>query len=246
MRTYKLTIAYDGSRYKGWQRQGLTDCTIQQILEDTVAGLLGYPVELDGSGRTDAGVHARGQVASMQVAGILRDSFLNEWNTLLPEDVKVLSLELLPGGFHGRYSATAKRYSYLVDTREVPSVFHRKYACHYPVKLDLAAMEKAAESLKGTHDFSAFTDDKTEKSKIRTVYDIDIRKAGSMVELSFYGNGFLYHMVRILAGTLLQIGAGEKRAEDIQKMFNEKERSLSGFLAPAKGLCLEEVYYGGK
>lgn len=246
MRTYKLTISYDGTRYKGWQKQGLTDCTIQQILEDTATKLVGYPIELDGSGRTDSGVHAKGQVASMKVSGILYDTFLDEWNELLPDNIKVVAMELWPRGFHGRYSAVAKRYSYRVDTREVASVFYRKYACHYPQKLDVDAMQKAASYLKGTYDFSAFTDDKTEKSKVRTIYDIAIQKDRNNVVLSFYGNGFLYHMVRILVGTLLQIGTGEKQVDDIKVMLKEKDRSYAGFLAPAKGLCLEEVYYGGK
>ncbi len=246
MRTYKLTVAYDGTRYKGWQRQGLTDNTIQQIIEDQASKVLGYKVEIDGSGRTDAGVHAKGQVASMQVSGKLSDSFLEKLNEALPEDIRVCTLELMPKSFHGRYDAIAKRYSYLVDTRKVPNVFKRKYACHYPEELDIEAMQTAAQLLIGTYDFSAFTDDKTEKSKKRTVYEITICKKGSMVEMSFYGNGFLYHMVRILSGTLLQIGTGEKKTSDISKMLERKDRSLTGFLAPAKGLCLEEVYYGGR
>ena len=246
MRTYKLTVTYDGTRYKGWQRQGLTDNTIQQILEEGISKVLGYDIEIDGSGRTDAGVHARGQVISLQVAGTLPESFLEDINMTLPEDIKVCALELVPNGFHGRYSATAKRYSYLVDTREVPSVFLRKYACHYPFKLDVASMKEAAKRMIGTHDFSAFTDDKTEKSKKRTIYDITMEEDGFMLRFSFYGNGFLYHMVRILTGTLLQIGAGEKCALDVKEMLDKKDRSLAGFLAPAKGLCLEEVYYGGK
>ena len=246
MRTYKLTVTYDGTRYKGWQRQGLTDNTIQQILEEGISKVLGYDIEIDGSGRTDAGVHARGQVISLQVAGTLPESFLEDINMTLPEDIKVCALELVPNGFHGRYSATAKRYSYLVDTREVPSVFLRKYACHYPFKLDVDSMKEAAKRMMGTHDFSAFTDDKTEKSKKRTIYDITMEEDGFMLRFSFYGNGFLYHMVRILTGTLLQIGAGEKCALDVKEMLDKKDRSLAGFLAPAKGLCLEEVYYGGK
>ena len=246
MRTYKLTVAYDGTRYKGWQRQGLTDNTIQQIVEEAISGVLGYEIEIDGSGRTDAGVHARGQVVSLKVAGKLAESFLEDVNATLPEDIRVCTLELVPNGFHGRYSATAKRYSYLVDMRGVPSVFLRKYACHYPYKLDVSVMKEAAKSLIGAHDFSAFTDDKTEKSKKRSIYDITIKETDFLLEFSFYGNGFLYHMVRILTGTLLQVGTGEKSVSDIGKMLEMKDRSLAGFLAPAKGLCLEEVYYGGK
>lgn len=241
MRNYKVTISYDGSAYKGWQRQALTSNTIQNILEETASELLGYPVELDGSGRTDAGVHAIGQVANMKTAGLLGEDFREKWNDSLPEDIRICKLELMKGGFHGRYSAVSKRYCYIVDTREIPNVFQRRYACHYPKQLDIDVMRVAAEQLKGTHDFSAFTDDKSDKSKIRTIYDIAIHREETMLKMEFYGDGFLYHMVRILSGTLLQIGCGEK--EDVASILKSKERSQAGFLAPAKGLFLKEVYY---
>lgn len=243
MRTYKIQIAYDGTRYQGWQRQKLTDCTIQQILEDSLKELLGYPVELDGSGRTDAGVHAKGQCASMQVAGKLPEDFLQQWNEKLPEDVQVQSLTLAKGGFHARYRAVGKRYSYRIDTREVPSVFARKYALHYENALDLEAMRQVAKVLEGTHDFTAFTDDKTTKSKVRTIYQITVSAEGDRIDLSFYGTGFLYHMVRILTGTLLWVGEGSLTRETVEEALEHPEQGRIGFVAPAKGLCLEEVYY---
>ncbi len=243
MRTYKMQIAYDGTRYQGWQRQKLTACTIQQILEDTLKELLGYPVELDGSGRTDAGVHAKGQWASMQVAGKLPKDFLQQWNEKLPEDIQVQSLTLTRSGFHARYRAVGKRYSYRIDTREVPSVFMRKYACHYERPLDLVAIRRVAKVLEGTHDFTAFTDDKTTKSKVRTIYQIAVQAEEDRITLSFYGTGFLYHMVRILVGTLLCVGEGSLTEEAVIEALKHPSQGRIGFVAPAKGLCLEEVYY---
>lgn len=244
MRNYKLTISYDGTNYKGWQRQGLTSQTIQEILEKSAEKLLGYPVELYGSGRTDAGVHAIGQVASMKVPGLLPDDFCEKWNCILPDDIQIRSAVLVKSGFHGRYSAVGKHYRYVVDMREKPDVFLRKYACHYPRKLDVEAMGQAIRHLVGYHDFTAFTDDKSEKSKRRTIHKIDIQRENHLLYLDFYGDGFLYHMVRILSGTLLQIGAGDKWSEDVPEMLRSKNRQDSGFLAPAKGLVLVEVEYG--
>lgn len=243
MRNYKITISYDGTGYKGWQRQGLTEQTIQEILETSAAQLLGYPVELHGSGRTDAGVHAIGQVASMKVAGLLPEDFCEKWNCILPDDIQIRSAVLVKSGFHGRYNAVRKHYRYVVDMREKPDVFRRKYACHYPQELDVEAMEQAAGQLVGTHDFTTFTDDKSEKSKTRTIHKIDIQKEGNLLFIDFYGDGFLYHMVRILSGTLLQIGTGEKCVADVSRMLSSKERQSGGFLAPAKGLFLVEVEY---
>ncbi len=243
MRNYKITISYDGTRYKGWQRQGLTSQTIQEILEQSAEKILGYPVELHGSGRTDAGVHSIGQVASMKTAGLVPEDFCEKWNHILPDDIQIRSAVLVKSGFHGRYSAIGKHYRYVVDMREKPSVFRHKYSCHYPYYLDIEAMGQAISYLIGTHDFTAFTDDKGEKSKVRTIHKIDIHKENEELYIDFYGDGFLYHMVRILSGTLLQIGTGEKQAEDVPKMLRSKNRQESGFLAPAKGLFLVEVEY---
>lgn len=221
----------------------MTNLTIQTILERTVEQIVGYPVEIDGSGRTDAGVHANGQVANMKVSGLLDESFVGELNCLLPEDICVKEMELVPGSFHSRYSAKAKKYKYCIDTRKKPCVFTRRYTYHFTKELHLDDMKKAAEYLKGTHDFSAFTDNKDEKSKVRTIYEIKIVKKWTRLEFEFYGTGFLYHMVRILTGTLLEVGCAEKSIEDIKMALEQKERELTGFLAPARGLFLEKVYY---
>ena len=244
MKNYKMVVTYDGSRYKGWQRLGKGELTIQTVLEDAVQQALDYKVEIHGSGRTDAGVHARGQVVSMKVPFALKDSFVSNINEGLPEDIKVVSVERVKGDFHARYSATGKRYQYYVDTKEKPSVFQRKYAWHYPYELDFKAMQKAAVYLTGTHDFSSFTDDKMEeKDKVRTIFEIRIERHCGILEFIYHGDGFLQHMIRILTGTLLEIGKGEKKPEDINVILEKRERTAAGVMVPAKGLFLDSVDY---
>ncbi len=244
MRTYKLTIAYDGTRYQGWQRQPDTELTVQGILEQAVSALKGYPVEVNGSGRTDGGVHAEAQTASIHLSGkVEEEAFLRELNGMLPDDIRVNGMELVKNGFHARYSAKGKRYEYTVDTREKADVFTRKYCCHFPEKMDLKAMRKAAECLTGKHDFAAFTDRNEDQSTIRKIYDIRIEKQGSKVKLIYEGNGFMYHMVRILTGTLLEVGTGKRTLQETAALLDEGERRKAGFLAPACGLTLKEVYY---
>lgn len=244
MRTYKMTIIYDGTRYQGWQRQKNTDQTIQGILEASIGKIAGYPVEVNGSGRTDGGVHAKGQTASITLSGRVDETtFREELNKVLPEDIRVKEMLLVKNGFHARQNAKGKRYEYFIDTREKPDVFARKYCCHYPYGLNIAAMEEAAGYLIGKHDFSGFTDKKDEKSTIRTIYDIIIEKQDSRIRIEYYGTGFLYHMVRILTGTLLEVGTGEKKPDEAISILEAGKREYAGFLAPARGLFLKEVYY---
>lgn len=244
MRNYKFVVAYDGSRYKGWQRLGQGELTIQDLLEDRISSVLHYRVEIHGSGRTDAGVHAKGQTANMKLPFLLCKDFLARVNEVLPEDIRILQVQRVDGNFHARYSATGKLYKYHVDTKEKPDVFSRKYVYHFPYKLDVPAMKIAAEYVKGKHDFTSFTDDKTmDKDKVRTIYDIQIKETDGMIRFSYDGDGFLQHMVRILTGTLLEVGQGKIQPEDIKQILEKKERALAGFMVPAKGLFLEEVYY---
>lgn len=246
MRTYRLTIAYDGTRYQGWQRQNNTDRTIQEILEKAVSEKAGHYSEVNGSGRTDAGVHANGQTASVVLPGIVESGFFTEQvNELLPPDIRILDERLERNGFHARKSAVGKKYRYFVDTGEKPDVFTRRFSCHYPYKLDLDAMRRAAKYLTGTHEFAAYTDKKDDKSTKRTIYAIIIGGEGNCVKFEFDGTGFLYHMVRILTGTLLEVGAGLRSPESVKEALESKERIKAGFLAPAKGLFLYEVRYGG-
>lgn len=248
MRTYKLTIAYDGSRYQGWQRQPDTDLTVQGTLERIISEMKGYPVEVNGSGRTDGGVHAQAQTASIILPGkVEEDEFRRTLNDALPGDIRVLDVALVKNGFHARYSAKGKCYEYTVDTRKKADVFTRKYCYHYPEVLEIEAMEKAAGYLTGKHNFAAFTDRNEDQSAVRTIYEIQIKTNGEMpggkIKIIYKGNGFMYHMVRILTGTLLEVGTGARRAEDIPELLAHGERWQAGFLAPACGLSLKEVYY---
>ena len=244
MRTYKLTIAYDGTAYQGWQRQANTDRTIQGILESCISEQTGYPVEVNGSGRTDAGVHAEGQTASVVLRGAVEEGFFTgRVNGLLPEDIRILKEELVKNGFHARKSAVGKAYEYHIDTGERANVFARRYCFHYPGELDLGTMKSAAGYLTGTHEFAAYTDKKDEKSTKRTIYAIIVTGQGGRVTIRYEGTGFLYHMVRILTGTLLEVGTGQRSVQSVQEALRSQERQQAGFLAPAEGLFLKEVRY---
>lgn len=247
MRTYKLTIAYDGTAYQGWQRQANTEKTIQGILEKTISAELGYEVEVNGSGRTDAGVHACGQTASVVLRGKMEtDFFTGQINKKLPSDIRISRAELVKNGFHARKSAVWKVYRYQIDTAEKPDVFERRYTYHFPKKLNLDAMQKAADLLMGTHEYAAYTDKKDEKSTKRTIYAIMVGGQGSRVNIQYEGTGFMYHMVRILTGTLLEVGTGARSIESVRDALQKKDRTQAGFLAPARGLVLKEVYYSGR
>ena len=248
MRTYKLTIAYDGTRYQGWQRQANTDRTIQGILEKTIGDMLkncgglreGRMVEVNGSGRTDAGVHARGQTASIVLPGLAEEGFFTETvNSVLPADIRILNAELEKNGFHARRSAVGKAYVYYIDTGEKADVFTRRCCYHYPHELDLDRMREAAGYLTGTHEFGGYTDKKDENSTKRTIYDIMVTGQGSGVTLEYRGTGFLYHMVRILTGTLIEAGTGERSPESAADALRTLDMRQSGFLAPAQGLFLQ-------
>ncbi len=244
MKNYKMVLSYDGSRYKGWQRLGNGETTIQDTVEHVIAQILDCPVEIHGSGRTDAGVHAMGQVANMKVPFLLKEDFLTRMNNKLPEDIRLINVEPTTGKFHARYHVVRKTYRYFVDTNEKPKVFKRKYTYHFPFEIDVEKMKEAARYVIGTHDFSSFTDDKmVGKDKIRTVQEIRISQHQGQIEFVYCGDGFLQHMVRILTGTLLEIGRGDKEPEEIDMIFESKERAKAGFLVPAKGLFLDSVEY---
>lgn len=247
MRNYKMLIAYDGTKYQGWQRQSATPMTIQGMIEKTIGEVIGYSVEIDGSGRTDGGVHASGQVANVKLSGKVQEAeFQKKLNEKLPEDIRIRCVQLVPNRFHSRLDAVAKTYEYIVDTREKPCVFTRKYCYHYTKPLDIDKMKKAVALLIGRHDFSAFTDKKDEKSAVRELYSVKIEKYGEKIHFYFYGNGFMYHQVRILMGTLLEVGTGERSVESVGEALKARERTKAGFLAPALALTLREVEYATK
>lgn len=245
MKTYMLTLCYDGTRYSGWQKQGNTENTIQEKIEALLSRLLGQPVEVAGSGRTDAGVHARKQVCSFKAETEMNcRELLAEIRKYLPEDMGALSLSEAEGRFHARLSCTGKTYVYRVWNSAEPNVFERKYMYTFDKPLDLAAMRKAAETLRGEHDFSAFTSAKRmKKSAVRRIDGIDISEDKGEVRLVFTGNGFLYNMVRIITGTLLEVGAGERSVLSVTETLESRDRANAGFTAPPKGLILWDVYY---
>ena len=244
MRNLRLDICYDGTRYKGWQRLSGTDNTIQGKIETALSRILDEPVEISGSGRTDAGVHARGQVASFHCeSNMSSEEILSNLRRYLPEDIGIYSCKEVSPRFHARLNAKEKTYLYRIWNSEAPCVFERKFTAQFPEKLDLEAMRQAAVQLCGEHDFSAFCGNpKFKKSTVRFVRSIDIQRCGHEIRIEVTGNGFLHSMVRIIVGTLIEVGRGERSLDTIPALFGEK-RAEAGFLAPAQGLCLQEVYY---
>lgn len=245
MRNIKLTIEYDGGRYLGWQRLGNSDKTIQGKIEHLLTQLTGEKIEIIGSGRTDAGTHARGQVANFKThADIELTELLATINHQLPRDIVIKNVEEAPERFHARYNATGKQYSYYVWNDTIPSAFERNYSFHYPQPLDLNLMNEACEKLLGKHDFIGFSAlKKTKKSTTRTIEKLSIEQEGSLLHVTFVGDGFLHKMVRIIMGTLLEIGAGELPVSIIDEVLENKVRATAGETVPAQGLFLDEVYY---
>lgn len=251
MINYKIRIQYDGTRYKGWQRQKSTDQTIQGKIEAILQKQLGREIEIDGSGRTDAGVHAKGQVANFRLHESEADAFARNpeaitalLNTYLPEDIAVVETRIASERFHSRLNAVEKTYMYRIWNSNVPNVFERKYMHQMAEVLDIEAMEYAAEQLLGTHDFASFCGNaKMKKSTVRSIYEIRIEKIGDEVRLIYRGNGFLQNMVRILTGTLIEVGLGKRAGDSMKVLLDSKTRSEAGEMMPACGLTLVEVKY---
>lgn len=245
MRNIKLTMEYDGKRYLGWQRLGDSDKTIQGKIESVLSEMTGEKIEIIGSGRTDAGTHARGQVANFKSNTKMELSEILDWlNRYLPQDIVIKKVEEASERFHARYNAFGKQYSYYIWNDAIPSAFERHRSFHYPQELDLNRMNEACRKLLGTHDFIGFSAlKKTKKSTIRTINELSVQREGSMIHFTFSGDGFLHKMVRIITGTLLEIGAGTMELETIDEIFENKIRANAGETVPAQGLFLDEVYY---
>ena len=245
MPNYKLTLCYDGTRYRGWQRQGNTPNTMQEKVESALSKILSQPVETAASGRTDAGVHARAQVVSFRAkTDRTPEEILAELRADLPADIGAVSLSEAAPRFHARLNAKGKTYVYRVWNSNAPDVFERRYRVAEPRALDLDAMRKAASALCGEHDFTSFCSDKRmKKSPVRRVDEIDVERLGDEVRLTFTGSGFLWNMVRILTGTLLEVGLGEREADSMQAVLDARDRAAAGKTAPANGLILWEVFY---
>lgn len=256
IKNYKMILSYDGTPYDGWQKQGNTPNTIQAKLERILSEVSkalngsnkaeqGAEIELHGSGRTDAGTHALGQVANfhMNFEGTISD-LQKEIEKHLPETIALLSLEEVGERFHSRLSAKRKKYTYTIWTSSQSPVFERKYVFWCKEALDLELMQEGAKCFLGKHDFKSFcANQKMKKSTIREIYDISFCVSEHKIEITVEGNGFLYQMVRIMMGTLIEIGEGKKKVSDIEEILNARIRERAGFTAPAKGLCLKEVFY---
>lgn len=244
VKNYFMNISYDGTRYHGWQRLGESQMSIQGKIEDVLGRMCGHRVEIHGSGRTDAGVHAMGQTASFKIETDKTEKEIIDYiNEYLPEDIAVTDLYEVDERFHARLNAKEKTYLYRINNTNISNVFERKYMYRVKEKLDEDKMRKAAEKLLGKHDFKGFSAvKKTKKSTVRTIYSIDIINDKD-IKIYITGDGFLYNMVRIIVGTLIEIGLGKREAESIDDIFEAKACSRAGFTAPAQGLTLYKVKY---
>ena len=244
MRNLRLDICYDGTRYRGWQRLPGVENTVQGKLEQTLSRILGETIEISGSGRTDAGAHALGQVANFHCSSTMSaQKILSQLRRYMPEDIGIYSCRDVHERFHARLNAKTKTYRYRIWNSDAPCVFQRRFVTVFPEKLDTAAMERAAAHLLGEHDFSAFCAAKSKKkSTLRRVDAISITREGEELRIDVTGNGFLYNMVRIIVGTLVEVGLHQREADSIPALFGAS-RQDAGILMPAQGLCLMEVTY---
>lgn len=240
----RLNLQFDGTNYHGWQIQP-KKATVQGALKDAILKATGDDVTPNGCGRTDAGVHALGYVADFKTNSTIPcDRIPYAINTYLPDDIVCTGAEPANDDFSASYSAKAKTYRYTIDNGIFPDVFSQRFAWHYKYGIDIEKMKIGAEQFLGTHDFIGFARSGfTVKTTVRTIYAIKIGKNGNIITIDVTGNGFLYNMVRIIAGTLVFVGAGKIAPDAITDIINSKQRSMAGITAPAKGLCLKEVFY---
>jgi tRNA pseudouridine38-40 synthase len=246
MNRYRMVVRYDGTNYVGYQVQPNGN-TIQAELEKALKKIhKGDPVKVTASGRTDARVHALGQVIHFDTPLIIP---LNNWKralaSLLPDDIQITTVDQVAENFHARYDTKGKEYRYFVRNHQEPDIFRRHYTYHVKAPLDINAMVRACNYLEGAHDFTSFCSPKTDikGSKVRTIYQADVRKQADEVVFTFRGSGFLYNMVRILVGTLLEVGRNERQPEEILRIIGAKDRGAAGKTAPPQGLFLWEVFY---
>ena len=253
-KTILLTIEYDGSEFSGWQRQPDRP-TVQEHLEKTLSSLLGRRITVNGTSRTDAGVHAYGQRASFssdiripteRLAAVINNSLRRyEKGSFASSPVRIVAAEEKPAGFHARFDSKGKKYIYRIKNADHIDVFERNYIYHVKQPLDLGKMRKAAAVLKGTHDFKAFeaSGGTPRETTVRTIFDIDVREiTEDIIEIHVSGDGFLYNMVRIITGTLVDMGTG-RLERDMEDILKSRDRKTAGHTAPPYGLYLAEVYY---
>lgn len=245
MKNIKMKVAFDGSRYSGWQRLGDDDNTIQGKLEDLLYKMTAKSINLIGCSRTDKGVHASGLISNFHIDSPMDIAEIETYiNRYLPDDIVCLDLIEVDEKFHSRYHAKSKIYRYTIDNKKYQNVFTRKFTSHIAENLDLDLMKKASCYLVGKFDFAAFTTMKSKKkSSIRTINYINISQDQGYIHIEFNGDGFLHNMIRIITGTLIRVGLGELRPEEVENILLAKTRSIAGPMVEAKGLCLMEVIY---
>lgn len=245
MNNYKLIIQYDGGRYKGWQRLGNGDSSIQGKIENVLTEMIGEKVEIIGCSRTDAGVHALQQIANVKLKNDLPPSEVKDYlNRYLPQDISILDVEIVSERFHARYNAKDKTYLYKIWNESYTNPFMRKYSMHVEEKLDVEKMQLASQYFTSKHDFTAYSNAKSKKkSMVREIYEITIEVENGFISIRIKGDGFLYNMVRKIVGTLIEVGLGRIEADAIPAIILSKDRSLTGGMAEACGLFLEKVEF---
>ncbi len=247
MKNIKLIIEYEGTAYSGWQRQDDVD-TIQENVENAVYRLIGEDIKLIASGRTDKGVHALGQVANFRTGSIIPgENYKLALQEHLPDDITIVDSQEVDIRFHSRFDARGKIYRYKVYNGKLPRALYRNLYYHYSYDVDLEKIMRASKYLIGTHDFKSFMAKRCfAKSTIRTITDISVEKNGDFIEFVIQGNSFLRYMIRIIVGTLLQVGVGKIQIEELSGIIDGKKRRYAGITAPAHGLYLEKVFYSEK
>ena len=245
MNNYKMKIQYDGGRYKGWQRLGDGDQSIQGKIENVLTELVGEKIEIIGCSRTDAGVHALDQIANFKCRKDLTETeVMNYLNRYLPNDISVVEVSLVHDRFHARYNAKDKTYLYKIWNEGYTNPFMRKYSMHIEKKLNTGEMKSASQYFIGKHDFTTYSNAKSKKkSMVREIYTIEIKEEGSFINIRVKGDGFLYNMVRKIVGTLIEVGLGDIDARSIPSIMESKERIRTGRMADAEGLYLEKVEF---
>jgi tRNA pseudouridine38-40 synthase len=244
VRNIKLIVAYDGTDFHGFQSQPNLR-TVQSELQQAIERLTGESIQITGSGRTDAGVHAWGQVVNFHTSSrIPIDKWLIAMNSVLPQDLVIRGAEEASRDFHARFDATAKTYLYQIDPGLYPDVFRRRHVWHVPYRLEIDSMRKAAVWFTGEHDFTSFCNASTPvEDKVRQIHEIRVEEFGNVLKIWVHGNGFLWNMVRILVGTLVDVGRGRISSDEIPAILAAKDRTRAGVTAPARGLTLFEVLY---
>lgn len=244
MKNIKLTIEYDGTRFSGWQKQ-INGISVEEIIDTEIKKLTNEGTKLYGSSRTDAGVHAKGQVANFYTSSVIpAERFKPALNGKLPEDIVIVASEEVPLDFHSRFHSAGKVYSYTILNRKTRPAYMKNYAAFCPYELDFKLMERASRFFLGTHDFEAFrSKGGSVKTTVRTIKSIDLKKDDEWIRMLIDGDAFLYNMVRIITGTLIDVGRGRIPWDSIPEIIQSKDRNRAGKTAPACGLCLEKIYY---